>query len=64
MRTAKLYVFALTVECPYCGEPIAEPSSGSHTWEVSQIVAGQTVTCLCGMSSPLPSTKKFGGISR
>jgi len=49
-RPAKLFVAAVTVACPVCGEPLPSPSNGSLLWEPWQLEAqsGQTHHCPAG----------------
>jgi hypothetical protein len=57
MKTARLTVAAY-VDCPHCGEPIAEPGHGSFLWETAQCEPEALVTCTCGETSKLPKRIK------
>jgi ribosomal protein S27E len=50
--------FELT--CPKCGEAVAEPSTGSHLWNIHEQNAAQ-VTCLCGEVLDVPKGFKTKG---
>lgn len=60
MKTAKAIAFVLDVYCPYCKEPVVDPTTGSYQI-TAESFPQNVVTCSeCGKQSKMP-TKAFLG---
>ena len=62
MKTAKAITLAVGISCPECGEPQAEPSTGSLLWAVEDVrvrwdVDGRLQCFDCGADYRLPKIK-------
>ena len=65
MKNAKLVAASVFVTCPYCGEEVSAPTSGSLLITAEDVSSHGTLTCeWCGKQMQLPKTAKVNWLSR
>lgn len=63
MKTARVAASAVYIDCPYCEEGIADPTTGSYQITADSYAAGlgrDVITCTaCGKQSKMPKLARF-----
>lgn len=58
MKTAKAIAQVLDVTCPYCGEDVTDPKTGSYMILSDTFPLDEVICQVCGKHSKLPRTAK------
>jgi DNA-directed RNA polymerase subunit RPC12/RpoP len=57
MKTFKISVASVFLDCPNCGESIPHPTTGSHLWENNDPVRERSIKCeACGERGRVPKS--------